>query len=103
MISVEINIYIERIERILFNNILFKYAGDVSTLGPGDFQDYLKIICIESKGERVKQEDILDILGISDDLSTKSRLSRSLTAIFPNCEKKRVLCKEKQMYPLTCL
>lgn len=42
----------------------------------------------------------MDILGISDNLSAKSRLSRALTAIFPECEKKRVLSKDKQIYPL---
>jgi hypothetical protein len=78
---------------------LYECAGDVDTFDPGDLQGSLKDICIEREGERVKQEDILDILGVADDLSAKSRLSRALAAMFPNCEKKRVLCEHKQIYP----
>ena len=60
---------------------------------PGDLQGSLKNICIEADGLRVKQEDV-----VTDDLSVKSHLSRALAAIFPNCEKKRVLCEHKQIY-----
>ena len=77
---------------------MFQYAGD-GTYISGDFQESLRNICIERKGERVKQEDILYVLGIADDLGAKSRLSRALAAIFPSCEKKRVMCEHKQIYP----
>ena len=53
----------------------------------------LKNICIKTDGLRVKQEDV-----VTDDLSVKSHLSRALAAMFPNCEKKRVLCEHKQIY-----
>lgn len=79
---------------------MFECADEVGTFVPGDLQQCLKDICNEREGERVKQEDIMEILGITDDLCSKNRLSRALTATFPNCEKKRVLCKDKQIYPL---
>jgi hypothetical protein len=69
---------------------LFECAGDVGTFVPGDLQGSLKNICIKTDGLRVKQEDV-----VTDDLSVKSHLSRALAAIFPNCEKKRVLCEHK--------
>jgi len=40
-----------------------------------DLHQCLSKICIEKKGENVKQEDILEILGITDQLGSKSRLS----------------------------
>ena len=49
--------------------------------------------CIKTDELRVKQEDV-----VTDDLSLKSHLSRALAAIFPNCEKKRVVCEHKQIY-----
>jgi hypothetical protein len=73
---------------------LFECAGDVGTFVPGDLQGSLKNICIKTDGLRVKQEDAV----VTDDLSVKSHLSRALAAIFPNCEKKRVLCEHKQIY-----
>jgi hypothetical protein len=58
----------------------------------GDLKGSLKNICIKTDGLRVKQEDV-----VTDDLSIKTHLSRALAAIFPNCEKKRVLCEHKQI------
>ena len=72
---------------------MFECAGDVGTFVPGDPQGSLKNICIKPDGLRVKQEDV-----VTDDLSVKSHLSRALAAIFPNCEKKRVLCENKEIY-----
>ena len=72
---------------------MFECAGDVGIFVPGDLQGSLKNICIKTDGLRVKQEDV-----VTDDLSVKSHLSRALAAIFPNCEKKRVLCEHKQIY-----
>ena len=72
---------------------MFECAGDVGTFVPGDLQGSLKNICIKTDGLRVKQEDV-----VTDDISVKSHLSRALpalAAIFPNCEKKRVLCEHK--------
>jgi hypothetical protein len=64
------------------------------TFVPGDLQGSLKNICIKTDGLRLKQEDV-----VTDDLGVKSHLSRALAAIFPNCEKKRVLCEHiKQIY-----
>ena len=72
---------------------MFECTGDVGTFVTGDLQGSLKNICIKTDGLRVKQEDV-----VTDDLSVKSHLSRALAAIFPNCEKKRVLCEHKQIY-----
>jgi hypothetical protein len=47
---------------------LFECAGDVDTFVPGDLQGSLNDIFIEREGGggggRVKQEEILDILGV---------------------------------------
>lgn len=56
-------------------------------------------MCIEEEDSAVEQEELVDVLGIGDDLSAKSRLSRAVSTVFPKSVKKRVQRETKQMYP----